>query len=252
VKLARDTWLTLQYEVGLQLRSPITIVTSLFNPVAFLLFFTPFLKSVLHEPSYRDAFQVYVPSLLCITGGLMGGLFAGFALLAAMSQGVIGRFQVTPLSRTGLLLGRELSFVVNVGIQAVLITVVALIFGLRVPPANFVLALIVLAMMVLLGVSIAYALALAVPNESILPTLMNGLAQPLSLLAGMLIPLSVAPVWERDVALWNPFAWAANGARALFLDHIGASVVWEAFAILAGLGLVAVVLSARLFHRELA
>jgi ABC-2 type transport system permease protein len=119
-------------------------------------------------------------------------------------------------------------------------------------PANFLLALIVLAMMVLLGVSIAYALALAVPNESVLPTLMNGLAQPLSLLAGVLIPLSVAPVWERDVALWNPFAWAANGMRALFLNHIGESVVWEAFAILAGLALVAVVLSARLFGRELA
>src|ERR1035441_1741630 len=109
---------------------------------------------------------------------------------------------------------------------SVLITAVALIFGLRVRPANFVLALIVLAMMVLLGVSIAYALALAVPNESVLPTLMNGLAQPLSLLAGVLIPLSVAPLWIKDVALWNPFAWAAKGMGALFQDHIGASVVW--------------------------
>jgi ABC-2 type transport system permease protein len=192
-----------------------------------------------------------VPSLLCITG-LFGGLFGGFALLAAMRQGVIGRFQVTPLSRSGLLLGRELTLVLRVGIQSVLITALALIFGLRVRPANFVLALLVLAMTVLLGVSIAYALALTVPNESVLPTLMNGLAQPLSLLAGLLIPLSVAPLWVRDVALWNPWAWAANGMRDLFLDHIGASVVWEAAAILAGLAVVAVVLSARLFSRELA
>jgi ABC-2 type transport system permease protein len=251
VKLARDTWLTLQYEGGLVVRSPIGIVTLLFQPVAFLLFFTPFLKSVLHVSSYQAAFAVYVPSLLCITG-LFGGLFGGFALLAAMRQGVIGRFQVTPLSRSGLLLGRELTLVVRVGIQSVLITVLALIFGLRVRPANFVLALLVLAMTVLLGVSIAYALALIVPNESVLPTLMNGLAQPLSLLAGLLIPLSVAPLWVRDVALWNPWAWAANGMRALFLDHVGASVVWEAAAILAGLAVVAVVLSARLFGRELA
>jgi ABC-2 type transport system permease protein len=251
VKLARDTWLTLQYEGGLVVRSPIGIVTLLFQPVAFLLFFTPFLKSVLHVSSYQAAFAVYVPSLLCITG-LFGGLFGGFALLAAMRQGVIGRFQVTPLSRGGLLLGRELTLVVRVGIQSVLITVLALIFGLRVQPANFVLALLVLAMTVLLGVSIAYALALVVPNESVLPTLMNGLAQPLSLLAGLLIPLSVAPLWVRDVALWNPWAWAANGMRALFLDHVGASVVWEAAAILAGLAVVAVVLSARLFGRELA
>lgn len=205
VKLARDTWLTLQYEGGLVVRSPIGIVTLLFQPVAFLLFFTPFLKSVLHAPSYQSAFQIYVPSLLCITA-LFGGLFGGFALLAAMRQGVISRFQVTPLSRTGLLLGRELTLVLRVGIQSVLITVLAVILGLRVRPANFVLALIVLAVTVLVGVSIAYALALAVPNESVLPTLMNGLAQPLSLLAGLLIPLSVAPLWVRDVALWNPLS----------------------------------------------
>ena len=251
MKTARDTWLILQYEGGLLVRSPIGIVTLLFQPVAFLLFFTPFLKSVLHAPSYQAAFQIYVPSLLCITG-LFGGLFGGFALLAAMRQGVISRFQVTPLSRTGLLLGRELTLVLRVGIQSVLITVLAVIIGLRVRPANFVLALIVLAVTVLLGVSIAYALALAVPNESVLPTLMNGLAQPLSLLAGLLIPLSVAPLWVRDVALWNPWAWTANGMRALFLGHIGASVVWEAAAILAGLALVAVALSARLFSREIA
>jgi ABC-2 type transport system permease protein len=251
MKLARDTWLTLQYEGGLVVRSPIGIVTLLFQPVAFLLFFTPFLKSVLHVSSYQAAFQIYVPSLLCISG-LFGGLFGGFALLAAVRQGVIARFQVTPLSRTGLLLGRELTLVLRVGIQSVLIAVLAVILGLRLRPANFVLALLVLAMTVLLGVSIAYALALSVPNESMLPTLMNGLAQPLSLLAGLLIPLTVAPLWVRDVALWNPWAWGANSMRALFMDHIGAAVVWEAAAILAGLSVVAVTLSARLFARELA
>ena len=61
-----------------------------------------------------------------------------------------------------------------------------------------------------------------------LGNLTNGVAQPLSLLAGVLIPLSVAPLWVRDVALWNPFAWAANGMRAIFHGHIGAQVVWQA------------------------
>jgi ABC-2 type transport system permease protein len=251
VKLARDTWLTFQYEAGRWARNRAVIAASLLQPVTFLLFFTPFLKAVLHTRTYGDTFQIYVPLLLC-SMGLFGGLFSGFALLAAIRQGVVGRLRVTPLSRVGLLLGRELTFVLMTGFQAVLISAAGLVFGMRVRPANFVLALIVLAMMVLLGVSIAYGLALAVPNESVLPGLMTGLANPLSLLAGVLIPLSVAPVWVRDVALWNPFAWAANSMRALFQGHIGAPVVWEAFAILAGLATVAVLLSSRIFSREIA
>ena len=251
MKLARDTWLTLEYEAGQLVHSPVAIAISLMQPVTYLLLFTPFLKSVMGASSYGDAYAIYVP-LLFAAMGIFSGMFAGFALLAAMRQGVIARFRVTPLSRVGLLLGRELVFVLLVGFQAVVITVVALIFGLRVPPANFLLALIVLAMMVLLGVSISFALALFMPNETALANLTNGVAQPLSLLAGVLIPLSVAPLWVRDVALWNPFAWAANGMRAIFQGHIGAQVVWEASLILAGLAAVAVVLSSRLFTREIA
>jgi ABC-2 type transport system permease protein len=107
-------------------------------------------------------------------------------------------------------------------------------------------------MMVLIGVSISYVLAIFVPSQNVLVNLTNGVTLPLSLLAGVLIPLSVAPLWVRDVALWNPFAWGANGMRAIFQGHIGAQVVWEASIILAGLAMVAVVGSSRLFTREIA
>jgi ABC-2 type transport system permease protein len=251
MKLARDTWLTFQYEAGQLVHSPSAVASTLLNPVTYLLFFTPFLKSVLHVSSYGGALQIYVPLLFC-SMGLFGGLFSGLALLQALREGVIARFRVTPLSRVGLLLGRQLRYVVLIGFQAVVMTVVALVLGLRLPPANFLLALVLLAMTVLIGVSMAYALALFVPNEIALANLTNGVAQPLSLLAGVLIPLSVAPLWVRDVALWNPFAWAANGMRAIFQGHVGAQVVWEASAILAGLAVVAVLLSSRLFTREIA
>src|SRR5215471_5755651 len=210
----------------------------------------PHVPAVLHAPTYGDAFQIYVPLLFC-SMGLFGGLFAGFALVAAIQEGVITRLRVTPLSRVGLLLGRELMLVALIGFQAVVITVITLVLGLRVPPASLLLALIVLAMMVLLGVSISYAMALFVP-ERVLGNLANGVAQPLSLLAGVLIPLSVAPLWVRRVALWNPWAWGANGMRAIFEGHIGAQVVWQASLILAVLAVVAVVLSSRLFTREIA
>jgi ABC-2 type transport system permease protein len=183
--------------------------------------------------SYGDAYGIYVP-LLFAAMGIFSGMFAGFALIAAIRQGVIGRFRVTPLSRTGLLLGRELVFVVLTGFQAVVIAVVALIFGLRVPLINLLLALVLLALMVLIGVSISYLLAIYVPNENALANLTNGVTEPLALLAGVLIPLSVAPLQE------------------VFQGHIGAPVVWKASIILTGLAAVAVVLSSLLFTREIA
>jgi ABC-2 type transport system permease protein len=251
VKVARDTWLTFQYETGQLVHSPVSVALSLLQPITYLLLFTPFLKSVMGASSYGAAYGIYVPSLFAAMG-IFSGMFAGFALIGAIRQGVIGRFRVTPLSRVGLLLGRELVFVALVGFQAVVIAVVALIFGLRVPLPNLLLALLVLALMVLIGVSISYMLAMHIPNEQALMNLTNGVTEPLALLAGVLIPLSVAPLWVRNVARWNPFSWGTNGMRNIFQGHIGAQVVWEAFVILAAVAAVTVAVSSRLFTREMA
>jgi ABC-2 type transport system permease protein len=250
MKLARDTWLTLQYEAGLLVRNPVNIAISLLQPVTYLLLFTPFLKSVMGVSTYSGAYQIYVPSLLTAMG-VFSGMFAGFAMLAAIGQGVIGRFRATPLSRVGLMLGRQLVFVLLTCFQGVVITVIALLFGLRAPVINVLVALVLLALMVFIGVSISYLLAIFVPTQNALANLTNGVTEPLALLAGVLIPLSVAPLWVRDVARWNPFAWGANGMRAVFQGNIGAQVVWEASVILAAIALIAVTASSRLFDREI-
>jgi ABC-2 type transport system permease protein len=251
MKLARDTWLTFQYEAGLLVRNPVAILIALLQPVTYLALFTPFLKSVLGVSSYGAAYRIYVPSLFAALG-IFSGLFAGFALLAAMRQGVITRFRVTPLSRVSLLLGREMMYILLIGFQAVVLTVIALAFGLRVQPADLLLALLLLAMMVLVSVSVSYILAFLMPNEQSLATLVNAISVPLSLLAGVLIPLTVAPLWIRDIARWNPFAWGTNAMRAVFHGQLGTSVVWEASAVLAAVAVVALVWSSRLFSREVA
>lgn len=251
MKLLRDTWLTFLYEVGLSVRSPAAVAISLLQPITFLVFFTPFLKAVMGASSYGDAYQIYVPSLFAAMG-VFSGMFAGFSLLAALRQGVITRCRVTPLSRVSLLLGRELMFVLLVGFQALVVFVAATVLGLRVNVGEFLVALGLLSLMVLLSVSISYGLALLMPNENSLATLVNGVSQPISLLAGVLIPLSVAPLWVQNVALWNPFAWGTNAMRAAFAGHLGDSVVWQATLILTVLAVISVLVSSRLFSRSLA
>ena len=251
MKLVRDTWLIFQYEVALQVRNPVNVAITLIQPITYLLLFTPFLKSVMHASSYSNAFQIYVPSLFAAMG-VFSGMFAGFALLGAIRQGVVTRHRVTPVSRVSLLLGRVLMYILLLAFQGVIVTAGAVALGLRVQPGNFLFALVLLSLMVTLSVSIGYDLALLVPNESTLGTLLNSVSQPISLLAGVLIPLSVAPLWVRRIADWNPFAWGTNGMRAIFQGHIGTNVVWQATLVMGLVALVTLVLSSRLFSREIA
>jgi ABC-2 type transport system permease protein len=251
MKLARDTWLIFQYEIGLLMRNPVNVAITLIQPITYLVLFTPFLKSVMRAPTYSSAFQIYVPSLFAAMG-MFNGMFAGFTLLAAIRQGVITRHRVTPVSRVSLLLGRVLMHIVMIWFQAAVITVTAIVLGLRVRPGDLLFAFVLLSLMMVLSVSIGYDLALLVPNENSLGTLINSIAQPVSLLAGVLIPLSVAPLWVRNVADFNPFAWGTNGMRAVFQGHAGANAVWEGILVMGVVALVALLLSSRLFSREIA
>ncbi|MEE3921438.1 ABC transporter permease [Micromonospora sp. BRA006-A] len=189
------------------------VAFSLAQPITYLILFAPFLKVVMVDrgaSSYADAYRIYVPGLF-VAMGLFGGLFAGYGLPSALRAGIIDRCRVTPVSRTGLLLGRALMHVCLNVVQAVVVTLVALPFGLRVHLANLLVSYALLSVMVLLSTSISYDIALLVRNENSLGVLVNTVGQPVSLLAGVLIPLVLAPMWIQRVAVWNPFAWATDG-----------------------------------------
>ncbi|MEN3308205.1 MAG: type transport system permease protein [Micromonosporaceae bacterium] len=251
MKLTRDTWLILQRQLTLMVRTPIWLVFGIAQPITYLLLFTPFLKPALASmgaTSYADAYRIYVPGLLVVLC-LYGGMFAGFGLLAELRAGIIERARVTPVSRTALLLGRALRDVVALLVQAAIITVAALPFGLRVGPGNLLLAYLLLTLIALMSTAISYAVTLLVRNEAALGPVINTVAQPVALLAGVLLPLALAPLWIRRVAAWNPFSWATDGMRALFNGDVANHAVWQSIVIVSVLAVVTVLLSARLFTR---
>jgi ABC-2 type transport system permease protein len=251
VKLTRDTWLILQRQLTLMVRTPIWLVFGIAQPITYLLLFTPFLKPALASmgaTSYADAYRIYVPGLLVVLC-LYGGMFAGFGLLAELRAGIIERARVTPVSRTALLLGRALRDVVSLLVQAAIITVAALPFGLKVGLGNLLLAYLLLTLIALMSTAISYAVTLLVRNEAALGPVINTVAQPVALLAGVLLPLALAPLWMRRIAAWNPFSWATNGMRALFNGDVANPAVWQSIVIVTVLAVVTVLLSARLFTR---
>ena len=220
MKLFRDISLIFQRQMQLLLRNPVWIFVGVFQPVMYLLLFAPLLKP------------------------------AGFGLIAELRAGVIERSRVTPVSRLALLLGRSLRDVVSLVAQAVIITLLALLFDLRVALGYLLLAYLMLALISLMTSAVSYGVALKVRSEDALAPLMNTVAQPVLLLSGILLPLTFAPGWLQGIADWNPFSWAVNGTRALFRGDLGASAVWQGLLIMAVLATLAVAWAAREFARS--
>jgi ABC-2 type transport system permease protein len=252
MKLLRDIWLVFQRHMLLILRSPLWVVLGVAQPVIYLILFAPLLKPALaslDNGSMTVAYRIYVPGML-VALALGSGLYAGFGLLAELSSGVIERAQVTPISRLALLLGRAMRDVVTMVIQAAIIIILSLPFGLIVHIQDLLLAYAILAMISLSAAALSYGIAIKVSNAGVLGQVINNVAQPLMLLSGTLLPLALAPLWLRRVSNANPFNWAVTGMRALFVGNSGAPAVWESLVIMASLVLVALAWSARLFTRS--
>ena len=251
MKLARDTWLIFCRHFLLVLRSPVFIGFALAQPVTYVLLFAPMLKLALRAEgvtTYNQAYQVYVPGLLTVMA-ILGGSYAGFGLLREVRVGIIERARVTPVSRISLMLGRALREVVMLIFQAVVITLLALPFGLQVPLGDLLLAYLLLALLSVMAVNFSYGLTLRVRNEAALAPIINTIANPLMLLAGVLLPLTLAPLWLLRIADWNPFYWSTNGMRDLFGGNPGASAVWISLIIAVVLAGAALTWSVRTFQR---
>jgi ABC-2 type transport system permease protein len=241
-----DTYLIFNRQLKLLLRNPVWIFVGVFQPVMYLLLFAPLLKPALQVGSTAEAYEVFVPGLLVLLA-IFGGLFQGFGLIAELRAGIIERSRVTPVSRVAMLLGRSLRDVVSLIAQAIIITLLALLFDLRVFLGYLLLAYLMLALISLMTSAVSYGVALVVKSEDALAPVMNTVAQPVLLLSGILLPLTFAPGWLQGIADWNPFSWAVNGTRALFRGDLGADVVWQGLLIMAVLAAVAVAWASRKF-----
>jgi ABC-2 type transport system permease protein len=250
---ARDTWLVFKRYMWLFWRNPVWVVIGVIQPVFYLVLFAPLLEGISHSPGFPPggAYNVFVPGLL-IQLGLFGASGVGFSLIAELRSGVIERLRVTPVSRFALLLGRTMRDVLIIIVQALILILLALPFGLSIHPQGIVLMLALLALLGLMMTPISYALALWLGNEDSFAPLIFTATLPLLLLSGVLLPMTFAPGWLQAIATANPLAHAVDASRAIFNNQLGDPSIGVAVAIMAVLAAIAVSFAARAFGRAVA
>ena len=247
--VTRDTWLMFQRSMRLTIRQPIWIIFGMIQPILYLVLFGPLLEaSTRAAGAGTNAYNWFIPGLLIQTA-LFGSAFVGFGLIAELRYGVVERMRVTPMSRFAMLLGRSLRDVVILLAQAVVMMVIALPFGLRIDPAGAAVTLLLLALIGLLMAPLSYTAGLILKSEDALAPLVQGIALPLLLLSGILLPLALAPDWLRFLSSLNPLTHAADAARALFNADWGNPEIAIGVSITAILAIGAVWIASRAFSR---
>jgi ABC-2 type transport system permease protein len=249
----RDTAIIFRRHARLLQREPAFLVFALLQPLLFLVLFGPLLtrlpSGTLGGSSTSDAWRFFVPGLL-IQLGLFGSTFVGFAIISDWRAGIIERFRVTPVSRLAILSGRVLRDVITLVIQAVLLVLVGVAFGLRAPvPAVLISLGFIVAVAVGLA-SVSYAVALLLKSEDAFAPLVNTVVVPLMLLSGIMLPMSLGPGWLQGVARVSPFRYIIDAMREAFMGHYWNTIMLEGVLVAIGLAIVCLFLGSRVFLKE--
>jgi ABC-2 type transport system permease protein len=252
----RDTLIVFRRQERLSLRNPAWVVIGVVQPVLYLALFGPLLTRLpagalggSGTGGNANAYRFFVPGLL-IQLGLFGSTFVGFAIISDWRAGVIERFRVTPVSRLAVMAGRVLRDVITLVVQAVILVLTALAFGLRAPLAA---VLISFGFIILVAVglaSLSYASALLIKSEDVFAPMLNSVILPLVLLSGIMLPMTLGPGWLQGIARISPFRYIIDAMREGFTGHYGGMIMLEGAAVAVGLALACLLLGSRVFLRE--
>ncbi|HEY2697916.1 MAG TPA: ABC transporter permease [Pseudonocardiaceae bacterium] len=244
----RETWLVFVRSIRPTLRNPQSVLIGMSMSLLYLVLFGPLLRSF---GTGDSSWEWFVPGMMAQTA-LFGTAYAGFALIPEIRSGALERMRVSPVSRSALLLGRVAGDVLRLVIQAVLLALLAMVFGFRVGIGPLLLGL---ALLAVLGVAIgaaSYALALKLRQEYAFAPVLSMSVMPLMLLSGVLLPMTIAPAWLYDISRANPLSYVVDAERAMVAGQWSAPSIWLGPLLGILLALLATGWGVRTFRREAA
>ncbi|MEI6101132.1 MAG: ABC transporter permease [Eubacteriales bacterium] len=225
------TWALFVHYEKLLIRNPYWILSALFQPVCYLYLFAPLLQNVLGDSGGVSPINQFTPGLLVMVS-LFGAMYVGFGIIEYLRSGVIERLRVTTASRVSLLMGMVLRDVVTLLIQAFIVIFLAMPLGLTISPIGILLSAAIMVMIGFFMSPVSYALALTVKSEDALGPILNFFSQPMLLLSGVLLPLTLAPAWLLNVSYFNPVKYMVDASRAIFNGDLSNPAVWQGFLLM--------------------
>jgi ABC-2 type transport system permease protein len=253
VTFAVQTGLFFRRKLLETLRQPVWIITGLTTPALYLALFAPLLRPLDGGPAFPPGhvLDVFVPGVLVLVA-FGAGMGAGWPVIWELDSGVLERLRVTPASRLALLLGTVLRDIVMFAVPGVVATAIAAGFGFHLHWAGLPLLFLLLALLTAACSATSTALGLILKQIGGLAAVVTGVQLPLTLLAGILLPLSLGPAWLRVLGHLNPMYYAVQAARSLAAGSVATGAVGLGFLVMGAIAALALWWGTRAYQQAMA
>lgn len=236
-----------------ELRQPMWIFMGLATPLMYILLFSPLLKNLnpMKPLTTAQVLDSFVPGILTLLA-FGTGMGSGWSIIWDLQSGLVERFRVTPASRFSMLMGVVLSDIAAFLVPAVLVIGISACFRFEVHIGGLLVLILLLCLLTAIVSAWSLSLGLILKQVSSLAAVITGLQLPLTLLSGVLLPLSMGPQWLQNIAHINPMYYTVEASRVLATGIISSGKTLTAFLVMIPLTVVVLAWATRVYQKAVA
>ena len=220
-----DIWINFKRWNIKAVRNPFVLVTSLVQPIIFLILFTQVFGAVatnaINAGAGSISYETFLVPAIAIQVALAAAVTSGVGLVNDIEEDVFEKVLVMPMNRGAVFAGKSAAEILRIVVQIAIILGLGVLLGAEI--AMGVLGAIGIMLIGLLFSIwfLAYSNILAVLTKDQESTIIgaNLLQFPLLFLSSAFLPLGSLPRWIQVIAAFNPVTYGVDAARALMLNR---------------------------------
>ena len=237
MRFFQDCWFVCWRELLHFLRSKVTILAAIFQPLVWLLLVGHIFQETRSLPGFpaRSYLDFMTPGVLAMVA-LFGGSFGGMTIIWDRRVGFLSKLLALPISRSSIVVGKMLSVAIRTSLQFMIVLLVAFFLGVRsATGVAGIPVLLLIAMLLTFAFSgISLTVGALVKQPETFWAVVNLLTVPVLFTSSALFPLEFVPPWLRTIAYLNPVTYAIDSIRVLMIQG------WQWQAVAGGILIVGV------------
>jgi len=221
----RGVWVVAYREILRFIQERSRLFSSFAMPLIFLVVFGAGFGQLIGSMTPGvNYIQFMYPGILAMTV-LMGSIMSGVSIVWDREFGFLKEILVSPLGRSGIILGKAAGAAVVAVLQAIIMLILAPILGVSI---DILMVLELVLVVIVVSISLAgmgLLLASRMKSQQGFQLTMQVLIMPLIFLAGVFYPVNNVPAWMEVISKINPLAYGVDAIRQIFLGSDAASAI---------------------------